>query len=115
MNKYEVLGVIGEGAYGVVLKCLNKETNETVAIKKFKENEDDDPMVRKTTLREVKMLRFLKHGNVVALKEAFRRKGRLYLVFEYVEKNLLEHPELFDGQQIRMKARAANVGCPVVG
>ncbi|KAG4056513.1 Cyclin-dependent kinase-like 5 [Phytophthora cactorum] len=90
MNKYEVLGVIGEGAYGVVLKCHNKETNETVAIKKFKENEDDDPMVRKTTLREVKMLRFLKHGNIVALKEAFRRKGRLYLVFEHVEKNLLE-------------------------
>jgi len=26
----------------------------------------------------------------VTLKEAFKRKGRLYLVFEYVEKNLLE-------------------------
>lgn len=90
MNKYEVLGVIGEGAYGVVLKCRNKESNEVVAIKKFKENEDDDPMVRKTTLREVKMLRFLKHDNIVTLKEAFRRKGRLYLVFEYMEKNLLE-------------------------
>jgi cyclin-dependent kinase-like len=24
------------------------------------------------------------------LKEAFKRKGRIYLVFEYVEKNLLE-------------------------
>jgi cyclin-dependent kinase-like len=24
------------------------------------------------------------------LKEAFRRKGKLYLVFEYVDKNLLE-------------------------
>lgn len=90
MNKYEVLGVIGEGAYGVVLKCRNKDTDELVAIKKFKENEDDDPMVRKTTLREVKMLRLLKHPNIVALREAFRRKGRLYLVFEYVEKNLLE-------------------------
>lgn len=28
MNKYEVLGVVGEGAYGVVLKCKNKDTNE---------------------------------------------------------------------------------------
>ena len=28
MNKYEVLGVVGEGAYGVVLKCKNKENNE---------------------------------------------------------------------------------------
>ena len=28
MNKYVVQGVIGEGAYGVVLKCKNKETGE---------------------------------------------------------------------------------------
>lgn len=28
MNKYEVLGVVGEGAYGVVLRCRNKENNE---------------------------------------------------------------------------------------
>lgn len=24
MNKYEVLGIVGEGAYGVVLKCRNR-------------------------------------------------------------------------------------------
>jgi len=41
-NKYEVLGVVGEGAYGVVLQCRNKENNENVAIKKFKESEDDE-------------------------------------------------------------------------
>lgn len=42
MNKYEILGVVGEGAYGVVLKCKNKEANEILAIKKFKETEDDE-------------------------------------------------------------------------
>lgn len=89
MNKYEVLGIVGEGAYGVVLKCRNKETTEIVAIKKFKEN-DDDENLRKTTLREVKILRMLRHPNIVSLKEAFKRKSKLYLVFEYVEKNLLE-------------------------
>jgi len=89
MNKYDVLGVVGEGAYGVVLKCRNKETGEVVAIKKFKESEDDES-VKKSTLREVKILRMLKNDNVVHLKEAFRRKGKLYLVLEYVEKNLLE-------------------------
>jgi len=57
MNKYEILGVVGEGAYGVVLKCKNKENKEirkinlklinwSVAIKKFKETEDDE-VVRK--------------------------------------------------------------------
>ena len=39
---------------------------------------------------QVKILRMLKHENIVELREAFRRKGKLYLVFEYVEKNLLE-------------------------
>jgi len=60
-----------------------------VAIKKFKES-DDDEVLRKTTLREVKLLRILRHPNIVSLKEAFRRKTKLYLVFEYVERNLLE-------------------------
>ena len=74
MNKYEVLGIVGEGAYGVVLKCRNKDNSEIVAIKKFKESEDDE-IVRKTTLREVKVLRMLRQRNIVHLMEAFRRKG----------------------------------------
>ena len=104
MNKYEVLGTVGEGAYGVVLRCRNKETGEIFAIKKFKESEDD-AVVHKTTLREVKILRMLKQPNIVSLKEAFRRKGKLYLVFEYVEKNLLEvleeHPQGLDAELVR--------------
>lgn len=39
MNKFEVLKVIGEGAYGIVLKCKNIQTGELVAIKKFKESD----------------------------------------------------------------------------
>lgn len=89
MNKYDILGVVGEGAYGVVLKCKNKENGEILAIKKFKDS-DEDEIIKKTTLREVKILRMLKHNNIVQLKEAFRRKGKMYLVFEYVDRNLLE-------------------------
>ena len=104
MNKYEIMGVVGEGAYGVVLKCRNKETQEIVAIKKFKEG-DDDESVRKTTLREVKMLRHLRQENIVFLKEAFRRKTKLFLVFEYMEKNLLEvledNPRGLQADQVR--------------
>ena len=92
-----------------MLKCRNKDTREIVAIKKFKESEGErqsarlshadrsssaeDEIVRKTTIREVKMLRLLTAANapnIVQLKEAFRRKGKLYLVFEYMDKNLLE-------------------------
>ena len=67
----------------------NKETGEIIAIKKFKETEDEE-ITRKTTLREIKILRMMKHENIVGLREAFRRKNKLYLVFEFVDKNLLE-------------------------
>ena len=87
-KKYDVLGVVGEGAYGIVYKCRNKENGKYVAIKKFKEIEDK--LVQKTMKRELKMLQMLKHDNVVDFQEAFIYKKNLFLVFEYVEKNLLE-------------------------
>ena len=87
-KKYEVLGVVGEGAYGIVYKCKNKETGKFVAIKKFKEVEDK--LVQKTMRRELKMLQMLKHDNVVEFQDAFIYKQNLFIVFEYVEQNLLE-------------------------
>ena len=87
-KKYDVIGVVGEGAYGIVYKCKNKETGKYVAIKKFKETEDE--LVQKTMKRELKMLQQLKHPNIVEFQESFTHKGNLFLVFEYCEKNLLE-------------------------
>lgn len=43
-----------------------------VAIKKFKETEEDET-VRKNIQREVKMLKSLRHKNIVSLVEAFKR------------------------------------------
>jgi cyclin-dependent kinase-like len=102
MNRYDVLRVVGEGAYGTVLQCRNKETGALVAIKRFKEGDGaqadltgcgpppapncrqrrscfsaEDEVVRKTAMREVKMLRLLRQDNIVDLLEAFRRKGKL--------------------------------------
>ena len=91
-NKYEVIGIVGEGAYGIVYKCKNKENNEFVAIKKFKETEDD--LVKKTMRRELKMLQLMKNENIVSFQEAFKRKGNLFLVFEFVDRNLLELLEM---------------------
>ena len=87
-KKYDVIGVVGEGAYGIVYKCKNKETGKYVAIKKFKETEDE--LVQKTMKRELKMLQQLKHPNIVEFQESFTHKGNLFLVFEYCERNLLE-------------------------
>lgn len=56
MEKYEKLGKIGEGSYGVVFKCRHREHGHIVAIKKFVESEDD-PLIKKIAMREVRMLK----------------------------------------------------------
>lgn len=43
-----------------------------MAIKKFKETEENE-IVKKSIQREVKVLRTLKHPNIVELYEAFKR------------------------------------------
>ncbi|PRW60927.1 CMGC CDKL kinase [Chlorella sorokiniana] len=92
MEAYENLGRIGE-----VLKCRNRESGEIVAIKKFKSRIDgenaDAAQVRKTALREVKLLRELSHEHIVTLLDVFRQGGKLYLCFEYLEKTVLEDLE----------------------
>ncbi|XP_042865308.1 cyclin-dependent kinase-like 2 isoform X2 [Penaeus japonicus] len=92
MERYESLGVVGEGSYGLVLRCRHKESGQVVAIKKFLESEDDHT-VKKIALREVRMLKKLRHENLVNLIEFFRRKRRLYLVFEYVDHTILDELE----------------------
>eukprot|EP00116_Pleurobrachia_bachei_P006017 sb/3466279/ len=88
MDKYEKICKIGEGSYGVVFKCRHKELNQVVAIKKFVESEED-PLIKKIALREIRMLRQLKHHNLVNLIEVFKRKRKLHLVFEYCDHTLL--------------------------
>ncbi|RXN10526.1 mitogen-activated kinase kinase kinase kinase 5 [Labeo rohita] len=88
MEKYEKISKIGEGSYGVVFKCRNRDTGQIVAIKKFVESEDD-PIIKKIALREIRMLKQLKHPNLVNLIEVFRRKRKLHLVFEYCDHTVL--------------------------
>ncbi|XP_006142999.1 cyclin-dependent kinase-like 2 [Tupaia chinensis] len=94
MEKYENLGLVGEGSYGMVMKCRNKDSGRIVAIKKFLES-DDDKMVKKIAMREVKLLKQLRHENLVNLLEVCKKKKRWYLVFEFVDHTILDDLELF--------------------
>ncbi|XP_054996467.1 cyclin-dependent kinase-like 2 [Sorex araneus] len=94
MEKYENLGLVGEGSYGMVMKCRNKDSGRIVAIKKFLES-DDDKMVKKIAMREIKLLKQLRHENLVNLLEVCKKKKRWYLVFEFVDHTMLDDLELF--------------------
>lgn len=60
-----------------------------MAIKKFRES-DKMKEIKKITMREVKILKMVNHKNIIHLKESFRRKEKLHLVFEFGGKTILD-------------------------
>lgn len=64
VHKYEKLDKLGEGTYGVVYKAKHKVTGEIVALKKIRLEKEDDG-VPSTAIREISLLKNIKHPNVV--------------------------------------------------
>ncbi|CAH1238771.1 CDK12 [Branchiostoma lanceolatum] len=98
VDVFEILSQVGEGTYGQVYKAKDKQTKEVVALKKVRlDNEKEGFPI--TAVREIKILRQLCHRSIVNLKEIvtdksdaldFRKdKGAFYLVFEYVDHDLM--------------------------
>nr|XP_060621263.1 serine/threonine-protein phosphatase 2A catalytic subunit alpha isoform isoform X3 [Anolis sagrei ordinatus] len=88
MEMYEILGKVGEGSYGTVMKCKHKETGHIVAIKIFYEKPEKS--VNKIAMREIKFLKQFRHENLVNLIEVFRQKKKIHLVFEFIDHTILD-------------------------
>ena len=91
-SKYVPIKPIGKGAYGVVCSSINRETNEKVAIKKIN-NVFENKIDALRTLRELKLLRHIRHENVIALKDVLMPIHRtsfkdVYLVYELMDTDL---------------------------
>ncbi|XP_042425010.1 mitogen-activated protein kinase 4-like [Zingiber officinale] len=91
-TKYVPIKPIGRGAYGIVCSSINRETNEKVAIKKI-HNVFDNRVDALRTLRELKLLRNLRHENVISLKDIMMPPHRktfrdVYLVYELMDTDL---------------------------
>jgi len=92
---YEKVEQVGEGTYGQVYKARSKETNEIVALKRVRmDNEKEGFPI--TAIREIKILKVLNHKNIVRLKEIVTSeasdfnhgKGSIYMVMEYCNHDL---------------------------
>ncbi|KAG9149979.1 hypothetical protein Leryth_010042 [Lithospermum erythrorhizon] len=91
-NRYKILEVIGKGSYGVVCAAIDTHTGEKVAIKKVTNIfEHISDAIR--ILREVKLLRLLRHPDIVDIKRIMMPPSRrefkdIYVVFELMESDL---------------------------
>ena len=63
-ERYEFIKQIGIGSYSTVCSCYDKKENRNVAIKKIT-NAFDDKNDARRVLREIKMLRFFDHDNLI--------------------------------------------------
>ncbi|XP_070583849.1 cyclin-dependent kinase 13 isoform X3 [Erythrolamprus reginae] len=98
VDKFDIIGIIGEGTYGQVYKARDKDAGEMVALKKVRlDNEKEGFPI--TAIREIKILRQLNHPSIINMKEIvtdkedaldFKKdKGAFYLVFEYMDHDLM--------------------------
>lgn len=96
MQKYEKLEKIGEGTYGTVFKAKNRETHEIVALKRVR-LDDDDEGVPSSALREICLLKELKHKNIVRLYDVLHSDKKLTLVFEHCDQDLKKYFDSLNG------------------
>ena len=91
--RYSKIEKIGEGTYGVVYKSLDKKRNIIVALKKIRIDSNDDG-VPPTAIREISVLKELKHSNIVRLLDVVHTQTKLYLVFEFLQHDLKRYMEI---------------------
>ena len=72
---YERIEQIGEGTYGQVYRARCKDTNQIVAMKKIRVHHGGYWGMPPTVIREIKILKRLRHPNLVQMIEVVSSKG----------------------------------------
>ncbi|KXN68123.1 Pkinase-domain-containing protein [Conidiobolus coronatus NRRL 28638] len=90
-DQYELINLIGEGAYGTVCAATYRPTGIKVAIKKI--TPFDHSMFCLRTLREIKLLKFFHHENIISVLDIVRPSSleafcEVYLIQELMETDL---------------------------
>ncbi|KAK9678392.1 hypothetical protein RND81_11G208300 [Saponaria officinalis] len=107
-TKYVPITGIGSGSYGVVCSSVDTMTNEKVAIKKIA-NVFSDEVDALRTLRELKILRHVRHENVIGLRDVVissssKNYKDVYLVYELMDcdlHNIIKSPQPLSADHVK--------------
>lgn len=105
-RRYELRGVLGRGAAGVVYDALDTTTGEAVALKVMAAIPATQPEARVRFLRETYALSSVSHPHVVAVRDFGTSEGRLYYAMERVAGATLRDRVLAAGPLGPAEARA---------
>lgn len=87
LANYEKIDRVGEGTYGVVYKARDLENGDTVAMKRIRFQHEDEG-IPSTAIREISLLKTLKHPNIVPLREVIYKEEQLHLIFDFLDMDL---------------------------
>ncbi|HVE39009.1 MAG TPA: bifunctional serine/threonine-protein kinase/formylglycine-generating enzyme family protein [Planctomycetota bacterium] len=104
-GRYEVLGELARGSYGIVYKARDRELDRVVALKALR-NVDAGPAARERFLREARLAASLSHPNIVKILGSGEHEGRLYFVMPLLEGEPLRGP-MIPSEACRVLERVA--------
>ncbi|OWZ24089.1 CMGC/MAPK protein kinase [Phytophthora megakarya] len=88
-RRYQLIRAIGHGAYGVVIAASDQITGNSVAIKNIPRT-FDDLVDAKRIVREIRLMRHLRHPHVVSVLDVMRPPSLAHFEDTYIVTDLME-------------------------